>query len=354
MSHIRATLRRLAGLVRRLRLRRGDAAVKSLEKSLTALSLGPRPSPAIRVGLRRYAQAEGPLTLTKQLLAGYWLWGITVIPARQALDAVTGRDVHFAAWWERALRRLTQASPEELARGIIPLAILGSLLTLFLMLYWVVWLLLWGTATGTSPSLSAKSVNARRWKLLGRGSRVISACAAARTARGQSRTKKLGAVARALDSYASAIVVGSRRRGTVHRRSHRQRGLSEHARKVVAVLRQAESRLDEGAEDDALRDIAQLVLTSMDRYATGALGTLLDASVLAGVTAVPDRGRYKPVAAVAVVAALGVVLTLLDVPATVTTYVISAVGIIALSWAQRGSAGGGLDLLDSVRGMQRS
>lgn len=353
MSHIGATLRRLTGLVRRLRLRRGESAITSLKESLTALSLGPRPSPAIRVGLRRYAQADGPLTRTKQILAGYWLWGITVIPARQSLDAVTGRDEHFAAWWKGVVRALTRASPEELARGITPVAIFGSLLALFFMLYWLAWLLLWGTATGTSPSLSTKSVNARRWKLLDRGSKVISACAAARTARGRSRTKKLGAVAHAVDSYAAALVMASRRRGTVHRRSHRQRGLSEHARKVVAVLRQAESRLDEGDADDALRDIAQLVLTSMDRYATGSIGALLDASTLAGVTAVPDRGRYRPVAAVAVVAALGVVLSLLDVPATVTTYVISAVGIIALSWAQRGSAGGGLDLLDSVRGMQR-
>ncbi|WP_261953669.1 hypothetical protein [Streptomyces nigrescens] len=139
MPHIGAILRRLAVLVRRLRLRRGELAVKSLEKSMTALCLGPRASPAVRLGLRRYAQAEGPLTLTKQFLAGYWLWGITVIPARQLLDAVTGRDEQVVAWWERVLRGVTQSSPEEMASGITPVAIFGGLLSIFLMFYGLVW-----------------------------------------------------------------------------------------------------------------------------------------------------------------------------------------------------------------------
>lgn len=140
--------------------------------------------------------------------------------------------------------------------------------------------------------------------------------------------------------------------GTLPFRSHRRAGLGQHSKLVVAALQQAERKLDTD-RDQALKDIADLMLTISERYVDGRVGALLDESQLSGLEPVANREWMRLLTAIVLTVSSALGIALLGLPSSAVPYVMGGVGLLCFTavFGQRSSRT--LDLLDSVRGVQR-
>ncbi|MFG2357797.1 hypothetical protein [Streptomyces sp. NPDC048521] len=150
---------------------------------------------------------------------------------------------------------------------------------------------------------------ARRYALVMQCANVIHACAQARRTGGEEKAVALRAVSRRLKAVLRSLSDAHRSRGSVPRVSHRRKVLKRHARHVSAALRALDARLDH-EPDQALRDLADALLTISDRYCHARLGALLDETALRDVQPLPDREvvRWLLALTVAVVAVTGLAL----------------------------------------------
>ncbi|MFD0253871.1 hypothetical protein ACFVGX_23510 [Streptomyces sp. NPDC127113] len=141
---------------------------------------------------------------------------------------------------------------------------------------------------------------------------------------------------------------------TVSTPSRRRDCLREHHLKVIAVLREKESALDVDART-ALPDLAETLTRIANAYSAGRMGQLLPASETDHVTPFepPKRGPFKMVAVAVLLGGCGVLVAFLDLPDTATTSLIGAMGITIASMVYGHKARNSLDILDSVRGIQR-
>ncbi|MEU4504118.1 hypothetical protein [Streptomyces sp. NPDC024089] len=213
----------------------------------------------------------------------------------------------------------------------------------------------WRVFRGSSsvlPIRYTRSEEVSRYLLVSRIQEAIAACSDAYAAGGERKVHALLHVSKTVQKVAHEVTVGRRAWGTASTRSHRQRALKEHAGLVVAALYKAESRIDRDP-DDALKDLARMMLTIADRYTAGKVGVLLDEEQLAGLVPVADREPWRIAGTALVVAGVGAGIALLDLPGAAETYLVGGAGAatVALLYGRR--AHRGLEVLDAVRGIQR-
>lgn len=163
----------------------------------------------------------------------------------------------------------------------------------FASLILISWLLRQGV-----PSIVLYMERARCWNFAGLLPLVdaVIACADAHQARGHRRDLALAELPKTLAVAQAAVKEAYGRRGIVPAFSPRRRQLKRHARQVVAVLKNTETRLDVDP-NQALRDLAGLLLTIAERYAEGRVGALLDDEQIAGTEPVQEREALKMVLA---------------------------------------------------------
>ncbi|MEV8401003.1 hypothetical protein [Streptomyces niveus] len=178
--------------------------------------------------------------------------------------------------------------------------------------------------------------------------RAVRACATAYGAGGQRHVTERARVGVHLREVTKALQNAHATRGTIPWRSRRRRDLKRHAGQVVAVLREAEARLD-SEPHAALTDLAQLLLKIADRYAEGRVGALLDQDRLDGVTPVRDREAVRLITAT-VLTGLGVVaIAFLQLPPMGEPFALGAAGIGVLALVHGRGARTALDLADAIR-----
>lgn len=162
--------------------------------------------------------------------------------------------------------------------------------------------------------------------------RAIHACAQAHRARGRRQADQHKRLARHLAQVAAEVQRVHRARRSLPpslpRYRHHRRRLKEHERTVVGALHAAEYRIHcEG--DEALRDLAELLLTIAERYAAGRIGALLDESHLAGVQPVPDREVWRVATAVVLAMAGSLLVALVGLPNDAVGPVMVGVSVLA-------------------------
>ncbi|MFF0693373.1 hypothetical protein ACFYU4_12155 [Streptomyces tendae] len=130
---------------------------------------------------------------------------------------------------------------------------------------------------------------ARRYALVVDCAKAIHACAVARRG-GEDQPERMREVPRTLRTVRRGVLNAHDSRGTVPCFSHRRRHLKEHERYVAAALMGLEAQLDRRAAE-ALRDIADALLTVADRYCHARVGELLDEEQLTGI---PRQRNWEP------------------------------------------------------------
>ncbi len=150
---------------------------------------------------------------------------------------------------------------------------------------------------------------ARRYALVAQCAEAIHACAQARRG-GEQKPAQLKKLAKRLKTVRRGVLNAHHSRGTVARLSRCRKPLKLHERHVSAALVALESKLDH-APGEALRDIAEALLTISDRYCETRLGELLDEEQLNDVT--PTRNwdvmRYLTAFALGAGGVTGLALT---------------------------------------------
>lgn len=130
---------------------------------------------------------------------------------------------------------------------------------------------------------------ARRYALVVDCAKAIQACAVARRG-GEGQPGRMREVSRTLRTVRRGVLNAHGSRGTVPYFSHRRKHLKEHERHVAAALMSFEAQLDR-RPSEALRDIANALLTIADRYCHARVGELLDQEQLTGI---PRQRNWEP------------------------------------------------------------
>ncbi|MFC9113374.1 hypothetical protein ACFTWN_08545 [Streptomyces sp. NPDC057092] len=140
--------------------------------------------------------------------------------------------------------------------------------------------------------------------------------------------------------------------GSVPIRSHRKSVLKEHHARVVAAIQKVEAKVDVDVVGGS-RELAEILLHVANRYADGKVGELLPAEVLDDVHPVRNWEPVKMIATAVLLGGLTVAAVLMKIPEAALTPVVGVAGILAVSLVYGRNARSGLDILDSVRGIQR-
>jgi hypothetical protein len=169
---------------------------------------------------------------------------------------------------------------------------------------------------------------ARRYALVYECAATIRACAMARQG-GEGQPARLREISKQLARVRREVLNAHSSRGSVPLLSHRRKRLKEHQRKVVAALQDLEAKLDR-TPGDALRELAEALLTIADRYCQGRSGALLDEERLTGIPRQRnwDVLRYL----IALTLAAGGITTLAVteiVPESAETYIYLIVWLVA-------------------------
>lgn len=138
-----------------------------------------------------------------------------------------------------------------------------------------------GRAAVWGAHAAAKALTGDKWDRYRTLNPLLEALAACQS------PDRVGDLPRRLRAAERAVRRARLRRGTVPRRSHRQRALKDHADQVVAALRKAEAGLDT-YPDLARCDLAAKLHGVAEAYVEGRLGALLPGSDLEGVEPVRD------------------------------------------------------------------
>lgn len=140
--------------------------------------------------------------------------------------------------------------------------------------------------------------------------------------------------------------------GALPFRSHRRRLLSEHHGRVISALRATEAKLDSDPDNGA-RELAKMLLEVANQYAINKTGNLLPSVDLDTYPAARNWEPLKTVAVAAVVCAATAAAVILKVPATALTPLVGLAGVLAAALIYGGRSRSALDILDTVRGIQR-
>ncbi len=124
---------------------------------------------------------------------------------------------------------------------------------------------------------------------------------------------------------------------------------------MIAALQEHEAAIDIDART-ALPDLAEALTNIANAYSEGKIGQLLPGSEIDHFSPaeVAKGQRFKVVVLAVVLGGCGISVAFLDLPDTATTSLIGAIGITFVSLVYGRRAREGLDLLDSLRGIQRS
>ncbi|MEU5666559.1 hypothetical protein [Streptomyces longwoodensis] len=263
------------------RFRPLDDLVKQLRNDCVALKLETSVPLRVRVALRR------------RLKLRVWMrvWALVII-SLVALGA-SGLFVAFQWAW---LAIMPDTSLVDVLSGDLPEGVKGSPVSevgtwgLILAGYGLLALVLYGllelrgkrqVAAGRVHSQLAQIALARRYALVMECAEVIHSCAASRRG-GERKPARIKIISKQLKAVRRAVLDAHRSRGSVPLFSNRRQRLKEHQRYVAAGIQEIEARLDR-APDDAVRELAEALLTIADRYCQGRLGELLDQEQLTGV-----------------------------------------------------------------------
>ncbi|MCT4356292.1 hypothetical protein M5362_24495 [Streptomyces sp. Je 1-79] len=319
---------------------------------MARLGLSERVPPRIRVALRRWYGADFTGVTAKALMLVIGLtWPLVV--ARTSVNGYLHRQEIPTQGFKKVWTDLLEMDPVSFGLTALAMAlqviVFALLFTLILVLPSVA---LWRVMWGSSRLLYAPAEHVRRYVLVARVRAAVLACADAYGASGEKKLYALHRVGVEVGTVAHEVTVARRAWGSVPNGSDRHRLLKEHAGLVVAALFAAESRIDHDP-DQAVKDLARMLVRIADRYAAGRLGALLDEEQLAGLTPIADREPLRLAVTAVVVAGIGVGVALLDLPGVAETYLIGGAGaaVVAILYGRR--AHRGLDVLDAVRGIQR-
>ncbi|GAA0293991.1 hypothetical protein GCM10010302_35810 [Streptomyces polychromogenes] len=170
----------------------------------------------------------------------------------------------------------------------------------------------------------------RRFGLVAKVAEAVAACGAAYGAGGSRRATSLRRnVAAKVAVLETILLRAPRSRGTVPFRSHRRKALRAHARLVASRLRVAEARMDVDG-DEALPELAELMLTVAERYTDGRVAALLDQQELEGIEPVRDREPVRVAAVILLTVAGAVGVSSLGLPAAAEGPAIAGFGLLAL------------------------
>ncbi|MGW4149288.1 hypothetical protein [Streptomyces albogriseolus] len=166
--------------------------------------------------------------------------------------------------------------------------------------------------------------------------------------------RSLAYVTSSLDTVYDALLRLSDESEAVYQGSRHKEQLREHHRKVIAALQEKEAALYVDVRA-ALPDLAEMLVRIANAHSDGRIGQLLPASEIAHLTPVEvaKREHFKMVAVAVLLGGGGVLVAFLDLPTTATTSLIGAIGITIVSMVYGHQARKGLELSDSVRGIQR-
>ncbi|WP_158710515.1 hypothetical protein [Streptomyces flavochromogenes] len=141
---------------------------------------------------------------------------------------------------------------------------------------------------------------------------------------------------------------------TITRSSHRRIPLHTHHLQVIAKLQEQERGIDVDVRS-ALTTLAETLTKVANAHSVGKIGELLSETEVGSLS--PARSRdFEPLkmALTALMLSGSVLLvTFLDLPDAAVTSVVGAMGILAVSVIYGSNARRGLEILDSVRGIQR-
>ncbi|MFD0057499.1 hypothetical protein ACFVHR_27680 [Streptomyces sp. NPDC127168] len=128
--------------------------------------------------------------------------------------------------------------------------------------------------------------------------------------------------------------------------------MKQHHNKVVGALHSAEKKLEENPDSGA-RELAKMLLEIANQYAEGKVGNLLPSTDLSNVIPARDRRPLKLIFTASTVCAVTVGSVLLGVPDAAIASIVGLSGVVVISLTQGASMRDGLEILDSVRGIQR-
>ncbi|POX57517.1 hypothetical protein C3492_43150 [Streptomyces sp. Ru62] len=302
-----------------------DDLVRQLKDDCKALGVGTPVSLRVRVALRRRLQ----LRLWKRIL----LLGVLYLFALTAASATLYWALHFGPWrgaveGNRVIYWLAGGNPRRAgsSHSLSPaweqaLQIAGAAGILMFIIF--VLLGMWAevqVGAGRVRSQLAQISLARRYAIVLECAEVIHACALSR-AGGERRPARFKRISKQLRAVRRAVLNAHSSRGSVPLFSPRRRRVKLHQRCVAAALLEIEAKLDR-TPSDALRELAEALLTIADRYCQGRVGELLDEEQLTGVPHQRnwDVLRYLIALVLAGVAITGVAITGV-VPESAETYV---------------------------------
>ncbi|MEU1895988.1 hypothetical protein [Streptomyces pristinaespiralis] len=179
------------------------------------------------------------------------------------------------------------------------------------------------------------------------GLHVVVLCG--RSSRGD---RDLRTLAHAIDVACRHIRRATTSVPTIPVASHRRKELRRHGALVVAAVHRAEKGLDRD-RDEARKEIAELMLTICERFTDGRIGALLDESRLTGVEPVSSREWIRLPTAVSLTVGGAVGISFTGLPSSAFPYAVGGVGLLCFTAVYGHRSGRALDLLDSVRGIQR-
>ncbi|WP_448319262.1 hypothetical protein [Streptomyces sp. CO7] len=181
---------------------------------------------------------------------------------------------------------------------------------------------------------------------------VLAQCALAKNGTTTSKPTLLKRVDYSISLLIRELMTAPNDRIRFSGRSHRKKALKHHVRLVAAALQKATLDLDKNP-DAALQEAAALAHQICERVSHNRMGALLDDPQMAGLEPVRNREwiRLSFAALLTVGVALG--SALLGLPATAQPVVIGMVGLLAFTTVYGHQSPRGLELLDSLRGVQR-
>lgn len=184
---------------------------------------------------------------------------------------------------------------------------------------------------------------------------VHVAAVACRSAPGSPKQQRqLRHLTESLHSVYAGILRTSDIHEAVYRRSRRRGRLRDHHLKVIAALQEKEMAIDVDVHA-ALPDLAEALTRIVNAYSEGRIGQLLPVSEIDHLApAEIAKGEHIKMVVVAVLlGGCGILVSFLDLPDTATTSLIGAIGITIASMVYGRKARQAMDVLDSVRGIQR-
>ncbi|MFI8087364.1 hypothetical protein ACIF9R_03470 [Streptomyces sp. NPDC086080] len=134
---------------------------------------------------------------------------------------------------------------------------------------------------------------------------TVILCATARHAQGEERSAALEKISKRMRPV-ERIVRNARRVRMLSLPRSRRREAAKHAHMVVRRLRNTYPKIHEDDGNQALAELASLLMEIADRYAQGRVSALLPASELTGLEPVKDYDTIKLAAAVLTFIATGV------------------------------------------------